>query len=61
MYVGDPHFAAVKHITTLYFLGCCSHTDDVGACRDFGHGKCSDIFAGDDARQVTLFLGGCAV
>ena len=58
--VGDPHLAAVEHVAVAALLGAGAHADDVRAGAGLAHRQRADVLAGDQLRQVLLFLRGGA-
>ena len=58
--VGDPHLAAVQHITAAGFFRAQLHADHIRAGAAFRHGQRADLLAANQRRQVfaaQLFAG----
>ncbi len=54
--VGDPHLGAVENVFGPALFGLEPHRDDVGTGTGFTHRQRADVIAGNQLRQIALFL-----
>ena len=59
--IGDPHLGAVQHPAVAFKVCAQFHADDIGTGIRLGHRERTDVFTGNQFRQVFLFLLFCTV